>query len=150
MKKILLNLLTVLIIANVSVAVVSCGDADGEIDYAVLIPGHWFDVDASEDAYVTMSIDYKGAGTIYYNDLVYADWGVSASGTYTLRGNELTAIYTDVIVEDENYEPTTYHGFTDGKSRNVVYVIEFCDGDTLVMKDNDGNTINYEKYKDVG
>lgn len=69
MKKILLNLLTVLIIANVSVAVVSCGDADGEIDYAVLIPGHWFDIDASEDAYVTMSIDYKGAGTIYYNDL---------------------------------------------------------------------------------
>lgn len=154
MKRFILNLLTMILLTNVGLVSVSCGNDNNElspdgVDYALLIPGHWADTNASEDDWVTMSIDSKGKGSIYYNDLRYADWGVAASGAYILDGNKLTAKYTNVRVEDENYNPTTYHGFTDGKSKTVVYTILSCDGYNLVLKDDSGKTAYYEKYKDI-
>ena len=108
-------------------------------------------IDVSDDYLVTLSINYKGEGTICFYDLINTDdqYGVMAYGLYTLVGNELTANYLDVDCKDANWEPFTYHGFSDGKSKTVVYTIQSCDGQKLVMKDESGKTLNYVKYGDV-
>ena len=66
-----------------------------------------------------------------------------------MSGSQITINYTDVEVLDENWNPTTYHGFTDGKSRTVKYTIVSCDGKKLVMKDESGKILNYEKYAEA-
>lgn len=151
-----LKFLSMLFIASaLSFGFASCGDDDDdeptpvETDYSSVIPGHWRNTGVSDDIEETLSINYKGAGTICFYDLVEADWGIMAFGTYTLSGNKLSASYTDVSVTDSNYKSTTYHGFTDGKSKTVTYTIQSCDGKKLVMKDDSGKTLNYEKYADV-
>jgi len=122
------------------------------IDYSQVIPGHWKNTDVNEDDYeVTLSINYNGTGTICYYDLINDDYqyGVMAWGTYSLSGKILTATFDRVEVRDAYYEPFTYHGFSDGKSKTVVYTIQSCDGKKLVIKDESGNTSNYEKYGDI-
>lgn len=137
----------------------SCGDDDDdeptpvETNYSSVIPGHWANTDVNaEDYTVTLSINYKGAGTICFYDLINTDddqYGVMAFGNYTLSGNKLTATYNNVQCKDANWKSYTYHGFSDGKSKTVVYTIQSCDGKKLVMKDDSGKTLNYEKYADV-
>lgn len=135
----------------------SCGSDDDEpvdTNFANLIPGHWANTDVDDDLYqVTLSINYNGAGTIILEDLANAadddQYGVIAEGNYTLNGNKLTANYNKVLCKDENWEPYTYHGFSDGIAKTVVYTILACDGKKLVMKDESGNTLNYEKYGDI-
>lgn len=141
----------------------SCGDDDDDAptpveqpdntDYSKVIPGHWANTDVNENDYtVTLSINYKGVGTICFYDLINTDddqYGVMAFGNYTLSGNKLTATYNDVQCKDANWNSYTYHGFSDGKSKTLVYTIQSCDGKKLVMKDESGKTLNYEKYADV-
>lgn len=141
----------------------SCGGDDDDdptpveqpdnTDYSKVIPGHWANTDVNENDYtVTLSINYKGAGTICFYDLVNTaddQYGVMAYGKYTLSGNKLTANYTDVECKDANWKSYTYHGFSDGKSKTVVYTIQSCNGKKLVMKDESGKTLHYEKYADV-
>ena len=139
----------------------SCGDDENEptpapvedadiTDFSKVIPGHWASTDVVGDDYlIELSIDYKGAGTISFYDMDGDGAGVMAFGTYSLSGNKLSASYTDVTVEEEDYNPTSYHGFTDGKSKTVVYTIQSCDGKKLVLKDESGKTLNYVKYADV-
>ncbi len=152
--------LSMLFIASaLSFGFTSCDDDDDdeptpvETDYSSVIPGHWANSDVNEDDYtVTLSINYKGAGTICFYDLINTDddqYGVMAFGNYTLSGNKLTATYNDVQCKDANWNSYTYHGFSDGKSKTVVYTIQSCDGKKLVMKDDSGKTLNYEKYADV-
>ena len=154
MKK--LKFLTMLFVASaLCFGFTSCGDDDNDspsvTDYSKVIPGHWENIDVSDDYLVTLSINYKGEGTICFYDLINTDdqYGVMAYGLYTLVGNELTANYLDVDCKDANWEPFTYHGFSDGKSKTVVYTIQSCDGQKLVMKDESGKTLNYGKYGDV-
>lgn len=139
----------------------SCSDDDNdnnnstpvETNYSNLIPGHWANTDVNEEDYtVTLSINYKGAGTICFYDLINTNddqYGVMAFGSYILVGSKLTATYNDVQCKDAKWKSYTYHGFSDGKSKTVVYDIQSCDGKKLVMKDESGKTLNYEKYADV-
>ena len=150
-----LKMLSMLFFAAIfSLGFISCGDDDDNkniqepvttTDFSKVIPGHWANTASSE----TIGINYNGTGTIALQDLVDNYWGVSAYGTYSLNGSQLTANYTRVEVIDANWEPTTYHGFTDSKSKTVVYTIVSCDGKKLVMKNESGQTLNYEKYKEV-
>ena len=135
---------------------VSCSDDDSnddnnptEINYASVIPGHWENTGVADDITETLSINYKGTGTIAFYDLVDNDWGIMAYGTYTLSENKLIVSYTDVTVLDSNYKATTYHGFTDGMNKTINYTIQSCDGKKLVLKDDSGKTLNYEKYADL-
>lgn len=114
-------------------------------DLSRVIPGHWRNVASGE----TIGINYNGSGTIALQDLVDNDWGVTAYGTYTLSGSLLTANYTRVEVLDVNWNPTTYHGFTDGRSKVVKYTIVSCDGSKLVMKNESGVISTYNKYAGV-
>ena len=150
MKKI--KLLSMLFVALTFVSgFVSCdSDPDSvELDYTKVIPGHWANTASADDVLETLSINYKGAGTIAYCDLVDQDWGVMAYGTYILSGGMLTATYTDVTVYDSNYEHSTYHGFTHGKTKTVKSTIVSCDGKKLMLKDENGKTHTYEKYQEV-
>lgn len=148
---------TLLIASVLCLGFSSCGDDDETVttvdtDFSKLIRGHWANTDVDEDYYyVSLSIDYKGSGTISFYDLINDDdqYGVMAFGTYTLNGNKLTAIYNDVDCKDANYKSFTYHGFSDGKSRTIVYTIQSCDGNKLVLTDESGKNANYEKYADV-
>lgn len=155
-----LKLLSMLFIASaLSFGFASCGDDDDDNanpvgnDYSSVIPGHWANTDVDDDLYtVTLSINYKGAGTICFYDLINTDddqYGVMAFGNYTLSGSKLTATYNDVQCKDLDWKPYTYHGFSDGKSKTVVYTIQSCDGNKLVMKDDSGKTLNYEKTGNV-
>ena len=153
------------IVSALSFGFASCGDdkddeptivtpqAPVETDYSSLIPGHWANKDVDEEYYtVTLSINYKGAGTIGFYDLINDgddQYGVMAFGSYTLVGSKLTATYNDVTCMDSHWESFTYHGFSDGKSKTVVYTIQSCDGKKLVLKDESGKTLNYEKYADI-
>lgn len=113
-------------------------------DFSKVLPAHWANTASPE------TIGFFHDGSVVLQDLVDNNWGVSsAKGTYTLSGNLLTANFTRVEVLDVNWNPTTYHGFTDGKSRTVKYTIVSCDGKKLVMKDENGKTLNYEKYADA-
>ena len=97
-----------------------------------------------------LHFDNKGAGTLTFTDLVGCDWGVvAADGTYTLKDDVLTASYTDVTVWDSNYEKSTYHGFTSGKSKTVKYTIVSCDSKKLVMKNENGKSQTYTKYAEL-
>ena len=116
-----------------------------EVDYSKTIPGHWANTVSAE----TIGINYNGVGTIALQYMADNDWSVSAYGTYTLSGSILTANYTRVEVLDANWNPTTFYGFTDGKSRTVKYTIVSCDGKKLAIKDESGKTLNYEKYAEV-
>ena len=124
-----------------------------ETNYSSIIPGHWINTVGNTDDYiVTLSINYNGAGTIMFYDLINTDddqYGVMASGNYTLNGSKLTATYDDVQCKDSNWKSFTYHGFSDGKTKTVVYTIQSYDGNKLVMNDNSGNTFVFEKYADV-
>lgn len=154
-----IKLLSMLFIASaLCLGFACCGDDDDDnklkeeieqTDYSKLIPGHWQNIASTSSISETLSINYNGVGTICLYDLVDNDWGVTARGTYTLNGSNLTATYTNVSVIDSDYEPTTYHGFTDGKSKTVKYTIESCDGKKMVLKDESGKTLTYEKYADV-
>ena len=113
--------------------------------YANLISGHWANASNTE----TMSINYDGAGTIFYA-LDQNDWSILAEGTYTLNEDKLSATYKDVFVMGPSFNSgNTYQGFTDGKSKSVTYTIQSCDGKKLVMKDDSGKTLNYEKTADI-
>ena len=134
----------------------SCGDDDDEpdstpaaTDFTNFLPGHWANANVASNVTETLSFNYNGEGTIMFYDLVDNDWGVVASGTYTLSGSKLTASYNKVEVTDEDYNSATYHGFTDGKSKKVTYTIQSCDGKKLVMTDNSGKSLSYEKYADL-
>ena len=158
-----LKFLSMLFIASaLSFGFASCGDNDDdeptpvtpvETNYSSLIPGHWANTDVNENDYtVTLSINYKGAGTISFYDLINTDdvqYGVMAFGNYALNGNKLTANYNNVECKDAKWNPYTYHGFSDGKSKTVVYTIQSCDGKKLIMNDESGKTLNFEKYADV-
>ncbi len=133
--------------------VVGCSDDDdnntgGTINYSTLLPGHWENTNTSDDIYETLGINYKGAGTISFYNLVDQEYGVMAYGTYTLNSNKIVAVYNDVKVETENGS-TTYMNFTNGKSKTVTYTIVSCDGKKLVLKDDSGRTLNYQKYADL-
>lgn len=138
-----------------SFTIVSCGDDENDsapvaaTDFSKVIPGHWANMASNETTSETIGINYDGANTIALQDLVDNSWGVSAYGTYTLSGSKLTANFTRVEVLDSDWNPSTYHGFTDSKSKTVTYTIISCDGKKLVMKDESGKTLNYEKYAEV-
>lgn len=127
----------------------SCSDDDEqnvtETNYSDLLPGHWANTNVSGDITQTLSINYHGPGTIAFYDLVDNDWGIMAFGSYTLSGNTLVATYDDVDVTDSDYKPTTYHGFTNGKSKTIQYTIVSCDGKKFVFKDESGITMTYVK-----
>ena len=148
MKKVI----SFLFIASVLIwGITSCSKDDDNsttTDYSVVISGHWA-ADISDTERETLSINSKGVGSIIFNDLVDNDWGIMAHGTYTLSANTITATYNRVSVEDKDYKPTTWHGFTDGKTITVKYTIVSCDGMDLVIKKEDGETCRYEKYKDI-
>ena len=159
-----LKLISMLLITSVMCfAFTSCSDDDDEptksgenkenTDYSKLIPGFWENVDVDQDYYpVTLTINYKGAGTISFYDLVNTEdgqSGVMAFGTQSVSGNKVTAIFNEVSVKDENWNSITYHGFKDKTPKTVVYTIQSCDGKKLVIKDDSGKTYNYKKYKDV-
>ena len=131
---------------NVQPPVENNGDANNTVntDFSKVLPAHWANTASSE------TIGFFHDGTVALQDLVDNNWGVSlAKGTYTLSGSQITANFTSVEVLDVNWNPTTYHGFTDGQSRTVKYTIVSCDGKKLVMKDENGKTLNYEKYADA-
>lgn len=149
MKK--LKLLSLLFIASaLNFAFTGCSkeEDNSTTDYSVVIPGYWA-ADVSESEQKTLSFNSKGQGTIIFYDLVDNDWGIMAFGTYTLNENIITATYDRVSVDDENYKSTTWHGFTDGNAKTVKYTIVSCDGKNLVIKNENGETSNYEKYKDI-
>uniref|UniRef100_UPI004026FC23 hypothetical protein n=1 Tax=Candidatus Cryptobacteroides bacterium TaxID=3085639 RepID=UPI004026FC23 len=123
-------------------------DNSAKTDYADLIRGHWSSV-ISDSEKETISIDSQGAGSILFYDLIHNDWGIMARGTYTLNGNTISATYDRVQVNDENYNSTTWHGFTNGKAQTVEYTIVSCDGKKLVLKKDNGETRDFEKYKDI-
>lgn len=149
MKKLkLLSLLFIALALNLGFTSCSKEEGDSTTDYSALIPGFWA-VDISESELETLSINSKGQGSIIFYDTVDNDWGIMAFGTYTLNDNIITATYDRVSVKDENYKPTTWHGFTDGKAKTVKYTIVSCDGKDLVIKNENGETRNYEKYKDI-
>lgn len=113
-------------------------------DFSKVIPAHWANTASSE------TIGFSHDGTVALQDLVDNSWGVTlAKGTYTLNGSQIIANFTSVEVLDADWNPTTYHGFTDGQSRTVKYTIVSCDGKKLVMKDASGKTLNYEKYAEA-
>ena len=148
-----------LVASALSYGFASCGDDDEDevlqptpveaTDYSNLIPGHWESTTLVDGSSPSISFNNKGKGTIAYYDLVDDDWGIMAYGTYTLSDDKITASYTEVSVRNEDFEPFTFHGFTDGKSKTVKYTIVSCDGKKLTLKDDSGKSINYEKYADV-
>lgn len=148
MKKIMLFLF---IASLLGLGMTGCSkddDNSATTDYAALIRGHWSAV-ISDTELETISIDSQGSGSIVFYDLIHNDWGIMARGTYTLSGNTISATYSRVQVSDENYNSTTWHGFTDGKTMTVEYTIVSCDGKKLVLKKDNGETRDFEKYKDI-
>ena len=120
---------------------------DVNADYSQLIPGFWANT-AVPDKDEILRIDNPNLSTIYYS---YYQSGtqVGANGTYSLSGNILTANYTNVQAYDTKLNPTTLKGFTHEQPRTVKYSIIFCDGHALVLKDENGETFNYEKFEDA-
>lgn len=157
------NLSILLIVSALCFSLVSCGDDDNdaskssnsapiEVDYSTIILGHWANISLSSNLEQLLSFGAKSNNSISLEDLVNdgdSQWGVLASGTFTLTGNVIKANYNDVTVFDSNYNPGTYHGFTDGKLRSVTYTIQSCDGKKLVIKDDGGSISTYEKYADL-
>ncbi len=123
-------------------------DNSATADYSALIRGHWAAV-ISDAELETFAIDAHSAGTIIFYDTMYNDWGIHAFGSYTLSGNTISATYDRVSVYDENYNSTTWHGFTHGEATAVKYTIVSCDGKKLVLKKENGETRDFEKYKDI-
>lgn len=124
------------------------GSEDSTTDYSKYLPGQWEYYSEQLDGtpiWISFHFDKNGAGTIAFYDEVDQDWGITAYGTYTLKGNTISAYYNNVTVEDENYNHVTYHGFTHGKSKNVTYTILSCDSKKLNIKDDSGTTFNLEK-----
>lgn len=129
-----------------SLGVTACNDEDinsSSADYSDLIPGSSWYVDVTDSEQETLDFDYKGSGTVCFYDLVDNDWGIMAFGAYELNDNIITATYDDVSVVDEDYKSTSWHGFTDGKSKTVKYTIISCDGEKLVLKNGNGDTRTY-------
>ncbi len=122
---------------------------DPPVSLSEKLSGHWSNKASDNNVSVIISINYNGPGTIALQDLVDDYWGVSAYGTYTLTDSKLTANYTKVEVLDADWNPTTYHGFTDGQNKTVTYFIKSCDEKKLVIQDESGKTIEYEKDGDV-
>ena len=122
---------------------------DSSTNYSKYLPGQWEYYSELTDGtpiWVSLHFDYKGDGTIAFYDEVDQDWGTTAYGTYTVKSNTITANYDRVTVEDENYNHSSYHGFTHGKAKKVIYTIISCNSKTLNIKDDSGRTYNLEKY----
>lgn len=161
-----LKMMSMLFIASaLSFGFVGCGDDDenessntptekqdetAKTDYSKLLPGFWENAESGQCDGECFGFNNKGAGTLTFTDLVGCDWGVvAADGTYTLKDDVLTASYTDVTVWDSNYEKSTYHGSTSGKSKTVKYTIVSCDSKKLVMKNENGKSQTYTKYAEL-
>lgn len=133
---------------NITLYRQNTGPIDPVTDYSKYLPGQWeYNSEMSDGTpiWVSFHFDKNGAGTIAFYDEVDQDWGTTAYGTYTIKDNTITANYSNVTVEDENYNHTTYHGFTHGKAKKVTYTILSCDAKTLNMKDDSGRTFNLGK-----
>lgn len=159
MKKIFYFLFAVLL----SCGVVACSEDDNNgtntntntntgtdtdvVNYADLLPGYW-SVEVDYGVTVSIAFNYNGAGTIYYDNLIWNYEGVTAKGTYTLDASQIKASYNKVDVYMENGS-TTYKGFTDNVAKQVSYTIKSCDENTLVLTYEDGSTMTLTKYKDL-
>ena len=152
-----LKLLSMLFVAS-ALCFTSCSKNDDDeytsdvTNYSSIIPGLWINtVGNTEDNIVSLHINHNGVGTIFFYDMINTDdgqYGVMASGNYSLNGSKLTATYDDVQFQGKvsNWKSDTYHGFSNGKTKTVVYTIQSYDGNKLVMNDNSGNTFVFEKY----
>lgn len=167
-----LKLFSMLFIASaLSLGFVSCGSDDDENptpvtptptedddptpstkDYSSLIVGNWMELtDISSSKQAEVLLGFGDDGVAGFQDLMNEDninYGIVASGTYTLSGNTITAYYNDVFVSKKDWSLGTYHGFTHGENKTVKYTIVSCDGKKMTVTDDSGNTFNMTKYID--
>lgn len=130
------------------------GELPTPLDYSDVINRAWVNTTYNFE-YITLmqggTVDYKWLTNdllAYYN-INYR--GAKAKGTYTLEGSKLTINLGAVKVDAYGYydDWIPFHGFEDGKSCTREYYIKSCDGNTLVMKDEDYVECTYvraEKY----
>ena len=120
-----------------------------ESDYSKVIAGFW---ENEKNEYETISFDSKTKMVGYEmmsEDEVYT---VGANGTYTLTKDKITINYTEVDVYEPDglgVKPSSYQGFSHGKSKTVVYTILSCESKKLSLKDESGKTITFKKYKEM-
>ncbi len=117
------------------------------VDYSKKIAGHWANINVADDVMETLSFDNRNGETSFF-DLIDQEFGVMAFGTYTLNADKITSVYTRISVYTETGS-STYHGFTEGQTKKVVYTIQSCDGKKLSLKTESGQTLTYEKYAEL-
>lgn len=123
-------------------------------DYSAVINRAWVNTTYNFE-YITLmnggQVDYKWLTNdlLAYYEIQYR--GAKATGSYTLDGAILTINLGNVKVDAYGYDKDlwSFHGFDDGQSRTKKYTIHSCDGNTLVMEDEDKVECTYvraEKY----
>lgn len=156
-----LRMMSMMVVATtLTIGVCGCSSDDdenvvssvpSETDYAKSLSGHWMNVEGQDNFMETMSFNAKSTGSIAYEYTYDTDddqYGVLASGTYTVNGTSLVMSFNNVSVYTETGSDS-YRGFTHKKNRTVTYTIQSCSGKNLVLKDNSGNTLKMEKYADL-
>lgn len=110
-------------------------------DYSAVINRAWVNTTYNFE-YITLNasgrVDYKWLTNdlLAYYEIRYR--GAQATGSYTLNGAELTINLGNVRVDAYEYDgDSPYHGFKDGQPSTKKYTIHSCDGNTLVMEDED-------------
>jgi len=150
---------------------ISCGDKDDEKDskdvvtpvnddedeyspdkdFAILVIGSWKCERSAGQYEDYQTITLAGNGKIGYEWLYYDgtdDFDIMCDGTYTVTGNMLKIVYSEVVVTDmETLKDGSFKGYTNGRSKNVTYTIVGYSSDILYLKDSDNTTLKFERYR---
>ena len=124
------------------------GEIPKPIDYSDVINRAWVNTTYNFE-YITLmqgrSVDYKWLTNDLLANYNIQYLGAKATGTYTLEGSKLTINFDEVSVDAYGYnsDRSSFHGFDDGKSCTKKYTIHSCDGNTLVMEDEDNVECTY-------
>ena len=109
------------------------------------LDGHWYLDTDNEDLQESLSFNVGGNGKVVYEYSYYPgdeEYGIIASGFYSVNQSTLTTNYSDVDVYT-SIGSDSYNGFTDEQSRSVTYTIVSYSNDVLTLRDASGATLRF-------